>query len=273
MSILDSRDVTPEERRAIDDVERPGVWRWRNPEPAQLRRLRRVQQERHVERVGDVDEHALTQHETDMLICAELWQRLGVGMLCQQPIYDSILGPHRVVSITVAYQPDTSSTVQTRQVLAYEQRGGIHSDPLVRLLAYRTWGERDRIWGFARRMSTSLPFTVEGPDRKHDVRSAFVNWTRSGAGRMWMAVPPWSMMDERRVCTGCDVALHRHDCYESNVFVGIGSMVVEGRNVVCSLCHDAVMSPSARDHLPAEKVRQLEMNDARMRRAYVGRQP
>lgn len=265
MSILDSRDVTPEERRAIDDVERPGVWRWQNPEPAQLRRLRRVQQERHVERVGDVDEHALTQHETDVLICAELWQRLlgdallaNVYSLAQQ--IEDVLGQQRVVSITVAYQPDTSSTVRTRQVLAYEQRGGIHSDPLVRLFAYRTWGDRDRIWGFARRMSTSLPRLL-------------VNWTRSGAGRMWMAVPPWSMLDDRRTCTGCDVALHRHDCYESNVFVGIGSIAVGGRNVVCSRCHDAVMSPSARDHLSAEKVRQLEMNDARMRRAYVGRQP
>ena len=27
-----------------------------------------------------------------------------------------------------------------------EQRGGIHSDPLVRLLAYRKWANRDRAW-------------------------------------------------------------------------------------------------------------------------------
>lgn len=26
------------------------------------------------------------------------------------------------------------------------QRGGIHSDPLVRLLAFRAWGDRDRAW-------------------------------------------------------------------------------------------------------------------------------
>jgi hypothetical protein len=30
--------------------------------------------------------------------------------------------------------------------MACEQRGGIHSDPLVRLLAFRAWGDRDRSW-------------------------------------------------------------------------------------------------------------------------------
>ncbi len=29
---------------------------------------------------------------------------------------------------------------------ALDQRGGIHSDPLVRLLAFRAWGERERAW-------------------------------------------------------------------------------------------------------------------------------
>lgn len=32
------------------------------------------------------------------------------------------------------------------EVIARAQRGGIHSDPLIRLLACRAWGDRDRRW-------------------------------------------------------------------------------------------------------------------------------
>ncbi len=39
----------------------------------------------------------------------------------------------------------TGSVVGHRRRLA-SQRGGIDSDPLVRLLAYRAWGDRDRQW-------------------------------------------------------------------------------------------------------------------------------
>lgn len=117
-SILD-RDPTPEDREAEHDEPRPGVWAG---EP-------------------DADLRKLTQDETDALIRAELYWRHT---------------PHderaRMASAT-ASRPDGPAGLRLDardargQRLWLEcQRGGIDSDPLVRVLARRAWGDRDREW-------------------------------------------------------------------------------------------------------------------------------
>lgn len=112
MSILDERELTDDERVAIADEPRPGVW---------------------IERDPDGDGRALSQIQTDALIVSELYRHASaVGLY-------PIVGPR--------VRCDLPPRVITEAaVTALEQRGGIHSDPLVRLLAFRAWGDRDRRW-------------------------------------------------------------------------------------------------------------------------------
>jgi len=74
----------------------------------------------------DADLRKLSQDETDALVRIELWQEASrrgddIGEI------EGALG-----NLTSA--------------IGRCQRGGIDSDPLVRLLAYRAWGDRDRRW-------------------------------------------------------------------------------------------------------------------------------
>lgn len=82
--------------------------------------------------VGDIgaDGRALSQEETDALIRVRLVHHVDRREVRQ-------LAPG-------SYMP-------VFHTLATRQRGGIDSDPMVRLLAYRAWGDRDRRW-FARAM-------------------------------------------------------------------------------------------------------------------------
>lgn len=77
--------------------------------------------------VGDLgaDGRVLSQADTDALIRARL--------------------VHHVPRPEVR-QLAHGSYLPTFHALATRQRGGIDSDPLVRLLAYRAWGDRDRRW-------------------------------------------------------------------------------------------------------------------------------
>ena len=105
-SSLLDRDPTPEDLEAERDQPRPGVWAG---EPG-------------------ADLRALTQDETDLLIRAELVltsPRDGREQL--------IRACGGIDSIPVPVRRSC-------------QRGGIDSDPLVRVLARRAWGDRDRQW-------------------------------------------------------------------------------------------------------------------------------
>lgn len=125
-SLLD-RDITPEDLEAERDVPRPGVW------AGQL----------------GADLRSLTQDETDALIRAELVQcSIATGET------DEI---RRVVGGTVRYVrfQDHASTAGC-------QRGGIDSDPLVRVLARRAWGDRDRTWFDLRGVRKGDPVSEDG---------------------------------------------------------------------------------------------------------------
>jgi hypothetical protein len=133
--LLPTRMMTPEERAAHDEAPRPGAW------------------------IGDdeADGRELSQHETDALIRASLLRSaplavalqlralVGEGYLVQMAVDG---GHHDVVSsdTTQGGIVGRRMAAPKQVVLATHQRGGIDSDPMVRLLAYRAWGDRDRRW-------------------------------------------------------------------------------------------------------------------------------
>jgi hypothetical protein len=113
LSLLPTRDLTPEERAAYNAEPRPGVWAGE----------------------GGADLRALTQDETDTLVRYEVYQRT-------EP--DDRFEVRRIVGPPA--NPDGYWELKLDHRFACRQRGGIDSDPFVRLLAYRTWGDRDRQW-------------------------------------------------------------------------------------------------------------------------------
>jgi hypothetical protein len=118
VSILDERELTDAERAAIADEPRPGVW-IQDADPLRGRHF-----------VGDG--RLFSQDNTDCLIARELeWSHR---------VDHALLTPWRR---TVQVEWD-AHLKKPRSAPAEQQRGGIHSDPLVRLLAFRAWGDRDR---------------------------------------------------------------------------------------------------------------------------------
>lgn len=123
MTLLDERELTAAERQAIADEPRPGVWidtvvtvKVDGP-PIEVR-------------PNVSDGRTLTQDETDTMIARELFRERST----------SDQETKRLVSTWL------TRGIYFNGVEPTQQRGGIHSDPLVRLLAYRAWGERDRQW-------------------------------------------------------------------------------------------------------------------------------
>ncbi len=112
------RDPTPEDLEAERDQPRPGVWAG--------------------ERGADL--RALTQDETDALIRFDLADRALRGGAVE---YREVLGAIGASEDRPARPVDFGRLPRR---LASMQRGGIDSDPLVRVLARRAWGERDRRW-------------------------------------------------------------------------------------------------------------------------------
>jgi hypothetical protein len=79
------------------------------------------------------ESHLVTQSDTDILIRVELWSQAPESA---RALFEKLIGVPRwrPGSITDPLVPTTY------------QRGGIDTDPFVRLLAYRAWGDRDRTW-------------------------------------------------------------------------------------------------------------------------------
>lgn len=134
MTILSARDITPDERAAIADEPRPGVWvqsdmgGWSGVNPG--------------------DGRALSQHDADRLIAHELWVKSKYPDVHE---IEKLLG-----------YPGSTCFAFDDGVVPIQQRGGIHSDPLVRLLAYRAWGDRDRAWRKRDTMRALLPTRALG---------------------------------------------------------------------------------------------------------------
>ena len=111
-NLLAARVMSPEEHVAHDEDPRPGVW------------------------AGEyaADLRTLTQEETNTLVRYELW----IGAPREDKLeLERALGKPDGVWV---------GKVDGLDRRAWEQRGGIDSDPLSRLLAYRAWGDRDRKW-------------------------------------------------------------------------------------------------------------------------------
>lgn len=140
IDLLNTRDLTADERIVIADEPRNGVW-W---QPSWMLG-------------GPADKRPLTQEQTDQLIALEL-----------RDVYNDF--PHGdVFKLTEHYKPAPLSLTariirpepEMRYVppedrrlspsftfarTAHRQRNGIHSEPVIRLLAFRAWGNRDREW-------------------------------------------------------------------------------------------------------------------------------
>jgi len=117
---LIERDPTPEDLEAERDQPRPGVWGGEQ----------------------GADFRALTQDQTDALIRAEL---VLSATAAERDDVIRAVGTPRAVDLDA--HRDIGDGQQVRGiVLAHCQRGGIDSDPLVRVLARRAWRDRDRQW-------------------------------------------------------------------------------------------------------------------------------
>jgi hypothetical protein len=125
-SLLDPTGDLDAERAAMEETERPGTW------------------------FGDdgADGRWLTQEQTDMLVRAELWRHAvrhvtGLPDALNEELR-GIIGELRMLELST--ETGDGYSVRRRSRRASQQRGGIDSDPLVRLLAWRAWGDRDRFW-------------------------------------------------------------------------------------------------------------------------------
>jgi hypothetical protein len=110
--LLADRALTDDERAVRDDPPRPGIL------------------------IDGRARHMFTQDETDALIRAEL-------LACVEPSERDVL--IRLVGLpreVILYSTPNGGP----QIAATCQRGGIDTDPLVRVLAFRAWGDRDRWW-------------------------------------------------------------------------------------------------------------------------------
>lgn len=149
MSLLEERELTDDERAAIADEARPGVWieehevfHTMRERPISTRTGRPIEVKAEIERRGDG--RAFTQDETDTLISSELHYAQILPNAEFEELRAIVGEPMDVVIMDVPVNR------------ARQQRGGIHSDPLVRLLAFRAWGDRDRSW-FAPKLSDVAP--------------------------------------------------------------------------------------------------------------------
>lgn len=110
-SLLPDRPLTPEEIVARSEDPRPGVWAGE----------------------ASADLRGLTQEQTDVLIRFEL-----INFASHPGERDDVLA--------VVGSHTWLDRVLGKDAIAQSQRGGIDSDPMVRLLAFRAWGDRDRRW-------------------------------------------------------------------------------------------------------------------------------
>lgn len=149
--LLVSRDLTPEEREAHAADPRPGRW------------------------LGEAfaDGRALTHNETDRLIRAEIVMRARPEeradlerMIGKPRAVDLGNSPHsgRAARLSDFYAGRTEGRETTwfHRALrfAHVQRGGIDSDPMVRLLAFRAWGDREVGEIFEQRRGTAITSIV-----------------------------------------------------------------------------------------------------------------
>lgn len=140
MSLLDERELTDEERVAIADEPRPGVWIEEHEVFHKVRAPLSQTTGKHIEVKSEIerrgDGRALSQDYTDTLIATELYFASATDG------YD----PGNAELLDIIGEPMDVVLMDVPVNKARQQRGGIHSDPLVRLLAFRAWGDRDRTW-------------------------------------------------------------------------------------------------------------------------------
>jgi hypothetical protein len=146
--LFPDHDLTPDERAAHDEDPRPGSCF--GP--------------------GGGDSYLLTQSDTDILIRVELWSQAPHSARAQ---FEALIGTPR-------WRP---GCVTDPLVPTTYQRGGVDSDPLVRLLAYRAWGNRDRTWFAERGVRSGESLTGIGRDVRGEIEVALAWPGESVLGR------------------------------------------------------------------------------------------
>jgi len=103
---------TDEERVAVREAPRPGTW------------------------FGDAgaDGRRLSQHDTDILVRCEIWMAHSASKIFDVGEFDSVPA-NRNIRLALG----TCGPRIYGERYALKQRGGIDSDPLVRLVAWRAW--------------------------------------------------------------------------------------------------------------------------------------
>lgn len=130
MTLFDA-EFTADELAAERDEPRPGLWWERDAAPIQG------------------DGRALEQHATDCLIVRELMRRSeGLTTVREIEQLRRVMQPW-FQQVRVVVEPwDNAPTLAPIQWEgeARQQRGGVHSDPLTRVIARRVFGRRDLDW-------------------------------------------------------------------------------------------------------------------------------
>lgn len=147
MKLLDERDLTAEERASVADEPRPGIV---------LRRSSRRGPDGYT--LLPPVEIVLTQQDTNALIETELANHAGNSVAVRDDM------------LRLFAKPPTQVVVGEPPAAASEQRGGIHEDPVVRLLAFRAFGDRDRDWFDVHVEANEGPIVVgrDTPGPSHD---------------------------------------------------------------------------------------------------------
>jgi hypothetical protein len=173
-----------EERVAYDEEPRPGMW---------------IGERRAVGL-------ALTQEATDALIRFEL---IRLTEAAERDEIIAAIGEPLIISMEGRVERDRVIDV----VQATCQRGGIDSDPLVRVLAYRTWGDRARRWFEGRGVRNGDRISLVDRSDVVSVRGVALAWT--GEPEIGVALgdaAPGSFVDVKLNMRGWR-AMNRHARY------------------------------------------------------------
>ena len=138
--LFPDHDLTPDERAAHDEDPRSGSCFG----------------------TDGADSYLISQGDTDILIRVELWSRASPTARGQ---LEELIGVPR-------WRP---GCITDPMVPTTYQRGGIDSDPLVRMLAYRAWGDRDRRWFEDHGVRNGDIVAAAGRDRHGSIKVA-VAW-------------------------------------------------------------------------------------------------
>jgi hypothetical protein len=132
------------------------------------------------------DSYLISQSDTDILIRVELWSQASPDARAQ---LEALIGVPR-------WRP---GWITDPMVPTTYQRGGIDSDPLVRMLAYRAWGDRDRRWFEDHGVRSGDIVAATGRDRRGSIKVALAWNAEARFGRAMADAHPGEIVEVERI--------------------------------------------------------------------------